>query len=150
MARTDSLGIEKLTQLARHWQVILGLSDWTIRVELVEFSRPWQSGDIKVDAVSRSALLLLARSPFRDEEETLVHELVHLVLWPLDLVTMDLVEVVGPEASAAREFAQSAVFRALEPVTEQLAQGLLKAQGKSRHPAWDALEAEAANRLRPE
>lgn len=133
-------------ELVRTWQTLLGLGDWTIRLERVKFRRPWQSGDVKVDPVHRSALLLLADEPFRDEEETIVHELVHVVLWPLDMVAMDLTEVTGPEGSAAREFARSAVFRALEPVTEQLTRALLAARGHRARPVWEALEAEAAGR----
>lgn len=81
------------------------------------------------------------------EEETIVHELVHVVLWPLDIAAMDLTEAVGPAASPARDFARSTVFRALEPVTEQLTRALLSASGRQSQPAWRALEAEAAQRL---
>lgn len=143
----QSLGREQLEHLTRQWQDLLGLTDWTIRLELVNFTRPHQSGDIKVDPVHKSALLLLSRTPFRDEEETIVHELVHVVLWPLDTVAMDLVEVTGPSGSPAREFAQSSVFRALEPVTEQLARALLAARGHRGQPVWDTLRADAAARV---
>lgn len=142
-----SADLEQWSELTQYWQTILGLADWTLRVELVTFKRPWQSGDIKVDAVSKTALLLLSSNSFRDPEETIVHELVHLVLWPLDLVASDLIEVSGPEGSPGRDFAQSAFFRALEPVTEQLALSLLRAHGKKRPIAWKALEAEAQDRL---
>lgn len=146
MSGYTPLGKAKLEELVRTWQALLGLNDWTIRLELVRFKRPWQSGDVKVDPVHRSALLLLSEEPFRDEEETIVHELIHVVLWPLDLAAMDLTEVTGPEGSAAREFARSAVFRALEPVTEQLTRALLRARGHPARPVWDVLEAEAAER----
>ena len=107
----------------------MGLADWTVCLELVRFKRPFQSDDIKVDPVHKTALLLLSDTPFRNEEETIVHELVHAVLWPLDMAAMDLVEAVSPDDLPAREFARSAVFRALEPVTEQLAAALLRAPG---------------------
>ncbi|GGS06970.1 hypothetical protein GCM10008960_36590 [Deinococcus sedimenti] len=147
MTTFESLGREQLEALVRQWQGLLGLSDWTIRLDLVTFKRPWQSGDIKVDPVHKAALLLLSETPFRDEEETIVHELVHVVLWPLDTAAMDLTEAVGPADSPAREFARSTVFRALEPVTEQLTRALLSARGRPSQPAWRALEAEAAPRL---
>lgn len=132
--------------LVQQWQGLLGLSDWTIRLQLVTFKRPFQSGDIKVDPVHKTALLLLSDTPFRNEEETIVHELVHVVLWPLDTAAMDLVEVVGPEHSPAREFARSAVFRALEPVAEQLTRALLRTRGHQGVPCWAVLEHEAADR----
>jgi len=147
MSPFESLGREKLEALIGQWQTLLGLEHWTVRLELVKFNRPWQSGDVKVDPVHKTALLLLSNTPFRDEEETIVHELVHVVLWLLDTAAMDLVEVVGPEGSAAREFARSTVFRALEPVTEQLTRALLKARGHHGLPVWDVLESEAAQRI---
>lgn len=147
MTTFESLGREQLEALVRQWQGLLGLSDWTIRLDLMTFKRPWLSGDIKVDPVHKTALLLLSETPFRDEEETIVHELVHVVLWPLDTAAMDLTEAVGPADSPAREFARSTVFRALEPVTEQLTRALLSARGRPSQPAWRALEAEAAPRL---
>lgn len=47
MSRRDRIGKEALEQLMRHWQPVLGLQEWTIRVELVDFAREWQSGDVK-------------------------------------------------------------------------------------------------------
>lgn len=146
MSGYTPLGQAKLEELVCGWQKLLGLDEWTIRLEVVRFKRSWQSGDVKVDPVHRSALLLLSAEPFRDEEETIVHELVHVVLWPLDTAAMDLTEVTGPEGSAAREFARAAVFRALEPVAEQLARALLRVRGHQTRPVWDVLEAEAAER----
>ena len=105
------------------------MADWTVRLGLVKFKRPFQSDDVKVDPVHKTAFLLLSDTPFRNEEKTIVHELMHVILWPLDMAAMDLVEAVGPDGSPAREFARSAVFRALEPVTEQLAAALLRAPG---------------------
>ncbi len=81
----------------------------------MRFRHPWLSGDIKVDPVRRAALLLLADATFRDEEETTLHELVHLVLWPLDTTAMDLVEVLGPEDRPARDFARWNLFRSSSP-----------------------------------
>ncbi len=146
MTTFKSLGQEKLETLMREWQALLGLGEWTLRLELVKFKRPWQSGDVKIDPVHKAALLLLTETPFRDEEETLVHELVHVVLWPLDTAAMDLTEALGPDESPAREFARSTVFRALEPVTEQLALAFLRTRGHQSAPAWTVLEHEAAER----
>jgi len=98
--RRESVGVEALAQLLEQWKPVLGLSDWSIRVELVDFAREWQSGDVKVDMVEKSALVLMSRRPFRDEERVLVHELVHIVLWPLDQVAMDL---AGTAATGSRE-----------------------------------------------
>lgn len=146
MATLQSLGQIGLEAVLRHWQSVMGLTEWTIRLELVKFKRAFQSGDVKINPVHKTALLLLSDAPFRDEEETIVHELVHVVLWPLDMAAMDLVETVGPDGSSAREFARSAVFRALEPVAEQLTVALLRAKGHHGKPVWTVLEQEAAER----
>jgi len=84
------MGKEALERLVLRWQPVLGLQERTIRVELVEFDREWQSGDLKIDDVSKTALVLLSKHPFRDEEQVLLHELLHVVLWPLDRAAMDL------------------------------------------------------------
>jgi hypothetical protein len=146
MARRDSIGKEALERMARHWQPILGLQNWTIRVELVEFTRESQSGDVKVDDVSKTALVLMTKRPFRNEEQVLLHELLHVVLWPLDRTAMDLAEV-APKGGREHELGTTMVFRALEPVTEQLTAALLMAAGKEIEPAWWALEREAAERM---
>lgn len=147
MPRKESIGKEALERLVQRWQPVLGLQEWTIRVELVDFAREWQSGDVKVDDVSKTALVLMSRRPFRNEEQVLLHELLHVVLWPLDRATMDLAEA-APEGSRERELGENLVFRALEPATEQLTVALLKAAGKTVEPAWWALEREAEERLK--
>ncbi|HEX7002653.1 MAG TPA: hypothetical protein VF168_00490 [Trueperaceae bacterium] len=144
--RHESMGRDALEHLVEKWKPVLGLSEWAIRVELVDFSREWQSGDVKVDEVEKSALVLMSRRPFRDEEQVLLHELVHVVLWPLDRAAMDLVET-APQNSRERELGEAMIFRALEPVTEQLTAALLRASGVGVRPAWAALEEEAKPRL---
>lgn len=146
VSRRQSIGEEALERLVRRWQPVLGLQEWTIRVELVDIAREWQSGDVKVDDVSKTALVLMTERPFRDEEQVLLHELLHVVLWPLDRAAMDLAEA-APAGSRERELGETMVFRALEPVTEQLTAALLRAAGRAVEPAWWALEREADERL---
>jgi hypothetical protein len=43
--RRESVGVEALAQLLEQRKPVLGLSDWSIRVELVDFARELQSGD---------------------------------------------------------------------------------------------------------
>ena len=72
-----------------------------------------------------------------------MHELVHVVLWPLDMAAMDLVEAIGSDGSPAREFARSAVFRALEP---ERSNWRWLCSGHRGLPVWTVLEQEAAQR----
>ena len=71
----------------KKWQSKLLLDKWDLSLKIVEFRRKdgfKQSGDIKVDLKNKKAVLLLTGEPFRDEQEVIVHELVHLLLWNYD------------------------------------------------------------------
>jgi len=60
---------------------------WKLSINIVNFKRKdyKQSGDIKVDLKNKSAIILLSENPFLNEEEVLVHELMHLILWDFDI-----------------------------------------------------------------
>ncbi len=102
LRRSEGLGEGRLREIMTKWQGILGFSDWDLKLEMVDFRRERQSGDIKIDEPNQQALVLMAREPFREDEElTLVHELVHLRLWKLDQMIEELIGLAfGDEASA--------------------------------------------------
>lgn len=78
--------MSKLKKILKKWQKILLLENWFLSIKIVDFKRKdyRQSGDIKVDLKNKKATILLTYQPFRDEETTIVHELVHLLLWDFD------------------------------------------------------------------
>jgi hypothetical protein len=80
------LAVDKLNNLLKKWQKRLLLNKWNISIEIVEFTRKdfRQSGDIKVYPGKKRAVVLLTNNPYLDEEEVLVHELIHLLLWDFD------------------------------------------------------------------
>lgn len=82
----EGLQIDELNNLLDKWQEKFKLQDWEINLEITEFKRKdfRQSGDIKVDLENKEARLLMTNKPFRNEESTIVHELLHLVLWEYD------------------------------------------------------------------
>ncbi|MEA2098016.1 MAG: hypothetical protein U9P70_03000 [Patescibacteria group bacterium] len=86
-SKKKGLDSKELNSLLRKWQKILLLNDWELSLELVDFKRKdyKQSGDIKVDLKNKSAIVLLTNNPFLNEEEVLVHELMHLILWDFDI-----------------------------------------------------------------
>ncbi|MDT3683315.1 MAG: hypothetical protein ROY82_12680 [Truepera sp.] len=84
-----------------------------------------------MDIVEKSAPVMMTRRPFRDEERVWLHELGHVVLWPLDQVAMDLAGTAA-SGSRERELAGAAVFRALEPVTGRVTAALFRAAGRVR------------------
>lgn len=81
------LSITKLNKMLLSWQRLLLLDHWNISIEIVEFTREdyKQSGDIKVNPDINEAVILLTKDPFKNEEYVLVHELIHLLLWDLDI-----------------------------------------------------------------
>lgn len=85
--KKKGLSLRELNSLLKKWQKNLFLNDWKLSLEIVDFKRKdhKQSGDIKVDLKKKSAVILLSKDPFLNEEEVLVHELVHLILWDFDI-----------------------------------------------------------------
>ena len=63
--------------------------DWDIKLEWVEDSSWRKTGDFKVDCDDKKAILLLnGVNPSQENpEEVIVHELMHLKLYPLDQMT---------------------------------------------------------------
>ena len=89
MQKTEKKGLslKELNGLLKKWQKNLLLDKWRLSLEIVDFRRKdyKQRGDIKVDLKNKSAIVLLTKNPFLNEEEVLVHELMHLVLWDFDI-----------------------------------------------------------------
>ena len=89
MQKTEKKGLslKELNGLLKKWQKNLLLDKWKLSLEIVDFKRKdyKQSGDIKVDLKKKSAIVLLTKDPFLNEEEVLIHELMHLILWDFDI-----------------------------------------------------------------
>ena len=85
--KKKGLNLKELNKLLKKWQKNLLLDKWKLSLELVDFKRKdyKQSGDIKIDLKKKSAIVLLTNDPFLNEEEVLVHELIHLILWDFDI-----------------------------------------------------------------
>jgi len=76
----------EIDKLIMKWQNKLHLSDWKIYYKFVNFKRADnypQKGDIEVKAQAKTVTILLKKDQ-PDIENTIVHELVHLILWDLD------------------------------------------------------------------
>ena len=138
--------------LAR-WQPILRLADWDIDLRVV--AGAWRkSGDIKVDLDDRKAVLLLNSQPYADSdnlEETIVHELVHLRLFALDQMLVQLLDAVfgADQDEPRRAFAETTFMRDLESTTEDLAKALLAASGNTAPPSFGRLRTEVEREVGP-
>ena len=96
---------------------------WDVRLELVEDPAWRKTGDIKIDCDDRKAVLMLnAVSPRQENmEEVIVHELMHLKLYPLDQTTESLIDSCFEPDSPAQQFAMTQFMTTLEQTVEELA-----------------------------
>lgn len=78
--------IEKLNQQLRHWQKVLKLEGWDLKIKLTEFNRTDydQTGDIEVDSENKSAVVLIIEEETGKDSAIILHELIHLLLWDYD------------------------------------------------------------------
>ena len=107
---------------------------WDVRLEFVEDPAWRKTGDFMIDCDDRKAVLLLNASSPRQEnvEEVIVHELLHIKMYPLDQVTESLIVNCFEENSAAEKFAYQQFFTALEQTVEELAKCFLLEFGEDR------------------
>ena len=92
------------------------------------------TGDFKIDCTDRKAVLLLNAANPRQEnlEEDIVHELMHLKLYPLDQVTESLIVSQFEEGTPARSFAYRQFFESLEVTVEELTKCFLLEFGEDK------------------
>jgi hypothetical protein len=91
--KTSGLSKARLDRLLTHWQKKLNMTDWEISISIVNFKRKdfKQSGDFEASIPTKKAKILLTAEPFRrDEEYTLVHELLHVLLYNFDKFLEDI------------------------------------------------------------
>ncbi len=91
------LSEKELIDLMKKWQTKLQMDDWKLSLEIVEFRRKngyRQSGDFIADPEKKEATILLTNDPWReernDEEDTIVHEMLHILIYAYDKYNEDL------------------------------------------------------------
>jgi hypothetical protein len=140
---------EEARDILARWQPMLRLADWNIDLRLV--TTPWRkSGDIKVDLDDRKAVLLLNAEPRSENlEETIVHELIHLRLYAMDQMLVNLLDAVfGADADdPKREFAETQFMTLLESTTEDLAKALLAASASAAPLSFGRLREEVEREI---
>jgi len=142
---------DEAVEILARWQPILRLADWDIDLRLV--STPWRkTGDVKVDLDDRKAVLLLRAGQAPEYlEEVVVHELVHLRLYAMDQMLVQLLDAVyGTDAEEPRRaFAETQFMTLLESTTEDLAKALLAASGSTVPLTFERLRAEVEREVGP-
>lgn len=107
---------------------------WDVKLELVDDPQWRKTGDFKIDCDDRNAVLMLnAANPKKENlEEVIVHELLHLKLYPLDQVTESLIVSQFEEGTPAWNFAYREFFEALEITVEELTKCYLLEFGENK------------------
>ena len=107
---------------------------WDVKLELVEDPAWPKTGDFKIDCDDRKAILLLNTVNPKQEnlEEVMVHELMHLKLYPLDQVTESLITGTFQEGTPAWDFAYLQFVTALEQTVEELTKCFLLEFGENK------------------
>ena len=111
---------------------------WDVCLELVEDPTWPKTGDFKIDCDDRKAILQLnITNPTQENlEEVIVHELMHIKMYPLDQVTESLITNCFEEGSAASGFAYQQFFTTLEQTVEELTMCFLLEFGDNRELSY--------------
>ena len=112
--------------------------EWDIRLEFVEDPEWKKTGDFKIDPTDKKAVLMLNAVNPKDEniEETIVHELMHIKMYPLDQVCESVIINMFDEGSKAQNFAYQEFFTALEVTVEELAKCFLYEFGENKELSY--------------
>lgn len=130
---------EKLNELFEKWCKKLRIVPaWDVKLEFVDDPEWRKTGDFKIDCDDRKAILLLNTGNPKQEnlEEVIVHEMMHLKMYPLDQVTESLIMNTFEEGSAASNFAYQQFFCALEQTVEEMAKCFLLEFGENKNLSY--------------
>ena len=104
-------------------------------MEWVENPAWSKTGDFKIDCEDKKAIILLnATNPTQENmEEVIVHELMHLKLYPLDQVTEALITSSFKEGTPGDNLAYHGFFTTLEQTVEELTKCFLLEFGENKN-----------------
>ena len=112
--------------------------NWDISLEFVEDKTWLKTGDFKIDCDDKKAILLLnIENPKQvNLEEVIIHELMHIKMYPLDQVTESLITSNFEEGTPAWNFAYNQFFNALEQTVEEMAKCFLLEFGDNKELSY--------------
>lgn len=95
------LNREELEKILKDRQKKLSMEDWDIAIEIVDFKRIdyKQSGDFRANPKNKTGTILLTWNPFikeadsieEEEKKTILHELIHIMLWECDQFAEEII-----------------------------------------------------------
>lgn len=111
---------------------------WDVKLEFVENTAWHKTGDFKVDCDDQKAVFLLNTGNPKQEnlEEVIVHELMHLKMYPLNQVKESLITSTFEEGTPASSFAYRQFFTTLEQTVEELAKCFLLEFGDNKELSY--------------
>jgi hypothetical protein len=126
---------QEIDVLFAKWIEIFRLkNNWDIKLEFVNDPIFQKTGDIKIDCDDRKAILMLnVLNPKQENlEEVIVHELLHLKLYPLDQLTEGLIDGHYQKDSPAYDAIYTQFMIMLEQTVEELTKCYLGSFGANR------------------
>lgn len=112
----------------KKWKSQLGLFGWKIDAKITVFNRADgfpQQGDFRVDYPKKKATILIGASLKSSVEEIIVHELVHIMLWPLDQRVVLMIQNLPPPE---QKKAEDNFLGKLEKVVDHITKSFLRTQ----------------------
>lgn len=126
MLMNKELILKTARQNISKWKELLGFSGWKIFPEIAIFKRSDgypQQGDFRLDYARKKITILIGEELTLSVEEIIVHELVHIMLWPLDQKCVSTIHKL-PRAKQKRS--ESDFLGKLEVVVDQITKGYLR------------------------
>ncbi len=121
------------------WIDILRLkNNWDVKLELVRDPLFSKTGDLKVDCDDKKAIIMInGLNPKQENlEEVIVHELLHLKLYPLDQLTEGLIDSHYKPGNPEYDMVYSQFMTMLEQTVEELAKCYLGAFGEHKELSY--------------
>ena len=126
---------DNICRLVEKWCNKLRITpEWSVQTEFVTDPEWRKTGDIKIDPDDRKAVLMLNAADPKQEntEEVIVHELLHLKMYPLDQVCESLTVSNFEDGTPESSFAYRQFFQNLEITVEELAKCFLSEYGENK------------------
>lgn len=126
---------EKAEALFEKWIDILRLkNNWDVKLEFADDDGFTKTGDFRIDPDDRKAILILnGRNPKNENaEEVIIHELLHLKLYPLDQLTEGLIESHYEEGTPEYDLVYYQFMTMLEQTVEEMTKCFLFDKGEDR------------------
>lgn len=130
-------------EIFNKWLKILRLeNNWDVKLELINDASFTKTGDFKVDPDDRKAILKLNQLNPKQEnfEEVIVHELLHLKLYPLDQLTESLIYGHYEEGTGSFNTIYNQFMTNLEVTVEELTKCFLKLYGENKELSFGRCE----------